>query len=145
MAIFIFMILFNLVSCGMSVATGIEEDRRRQAEHKSALDRAAAIYESNHDKVKGGWVSKKSVVDAKIKEAEIAEKSRGSRSSTGGSAYRLSKSSGSTKKKTYNYDPIDPDDYDIEGYYEEYKDEFEDFDDAYDAFLDDEDAWEYYR
>ncbi len=50
----------------------------------------------------------------------------------------------STTQKSYG-DPIDPDDYDIEGYYEDYKDEFEDFDDAYDAFLDDEDAWEYYR
>ena len=145
MAIFIFMILFNLVSCGMSVASGMEEDRRRQAEHKRELERASAINESNHEKVNGRWVPKKSVVEAKIKEAEIAEKSRSSRSSTGGSTYRSSKSSGSTKKRTYNYDPIDPDDYDIEGYYEDYKDEFEDFDDAYDAFLDDEDAWENYR
>ncbi len=44
----------------------------------------------------------------------------------------------------YYSDPIDPDDYDIEGYYDDYRDEFDDEDDAYDGFLDDEDLWDDY-
>ena len=44
----------------------------------------------------------------------------------------------------YYSDPIDPDDFDIDGYYEDYRDEFDDEDDAWEGFLDDEDAWEDY-
>ena len=39
---------------------------------------------------------------------------------------------------------FDPEDHDIEGYYEDYRDEYDDYDDAYDGFLDDEDAWDDY-
>ena len=39
---------------------------------------------------------------------------------------------------------FDPDDHDIEGYYEDNRDEFDSIDDAYDAFEDDEDAWDDY-
>ena len=46
------------------------------------------------------------------------------------------------------YDPyadaVDPDDHDIEGYYEDNRDIYKDYDDAYDGFLDDEDAWSDY-
>lgn len=53
-----------------------------------------------------------------------------------GSSY--SKSSGS------KYSSFDPDDHDIEAYYEDYQDIYEDYDDAYDGFLDDEDEWDNY-
>ena len=39
---------------------------------------------------------------------------------------------------------FDPDDHDIESYYDDYRDEYDDYDDAYDGFLDDEDAWDDY-
>ncbi len=39
---------------------------------------------------------------------------------------------------------VDPDDHDIEGYYEDNRDIYEDIDEAYDGFEDDEDAWEDY-
>ena len=39
---------------------------------------------------------------------------------------------------------FDPDDHDIEAYYDDYRDEYDDYDDAYDGFLDDEDAWDDY-
>ena len=39
---------------------------------------------------------------------------------------------------------FDPDDHDIEGYYEDNKDEYDDIDDAYDGFEDDEEAWDDY-
>ena len=48
------------------------------------------------------------------------------------------------KKSTSATTEVDPDDHDIEGYYEDNRDIFEDIDEAYDAFEDDEDAWEDY-
>lgn len=56
-------------------------------------------------------------------------------------------SSGTTKQKkdsTSATTEFDPDDHDIDSYYEDNKDEFDDIDDAYDAFEDDEDAWDDY-
>ena len=44
----------------------------------------------------------------------------------------------------YYSDPIDPDMHDIEGYYEDYRDEYDDEDDAWEGFLDDEDLWDDY-
>ena len=49
-----------------------------------------------------------------------------------------------SSKNNYYQDPVEPDDHDLDGYYEDYKDEYEDIDDAWDGFMDDEDAWEDY-
>ena len=49
-----------------------------------------------------------------------------------------SKTSGSSKSS------FDPDDHDIESYYDDYRDEYDDYDDAYDGFLDDDDVWDDY-
>ena len=49
-----------------------------------------------------------------------------------------SKSSGSGESS------FDPDDHDIESYYDDFRDEYDDYDDAYDGFLDDEDVWDDY-
>ena len=49
-----------------------------------------------------------------------------------------SKSFGSSKSS------FDPDDHDIEAYYDDNRDEYDDYDDAYDGFLDDDDAWDDY-
>ena len=38
----------------------------------------------------------------------------------------------------------DPDDYDIEGYYDDFRDEFDDYDDAWDDFEDNEEEWDDY-
>ena len=58
---------------------------------------------------------------------------------TSRSNYRSrSKSSGSGKSS------FDPDDHDIESYYDDFRDEYDDYDDAYDGFLDDEDVWDDY-
>ena len=54
-------------------------------------------------------------------------------------SYR-SKSSGSSSSRS----SFDPDEHDIESYYDDYRDEYDDYDDAYDGFLDDEDAWDDY-
>lgn len=41
-------------------------------------------------------------------------------------------------------DPIDPDDYDIDAYYEDNRDVYDDWDEAWEGFLDDEEAWDDY-
>ncbi len=43
-----------------------------------------------------------------------------------------------------NANEFDPDDHDIEGYYEDHQDEFDDYEDAEDAFEDDPDEWDDY-
>ena len=71
-----------------------------------------------------------------------ASQSRGKSSASGSSSYRrrssVSRSSGSSKSS------FDPDDHDIESYYDDFRDEYDDYDDAYDGFLDDEDVWDDY-
>lgn len=64
----------------------------------------------------------------------------GSKNSGAGNSYGGT----SSKKSTSATTEFDPDDHDIEGYYEDNKDDFESIDDAYDAFEDDEDAWDDY-
>ena len=56
------------------------------------------------------------------------------------------RSSGSTRRKTYNGEEntVDPMDHDIDIYYEDYKEEFEDEDDAWDDFEDNEEYWDDY-
>ena len=49
-----------------------------------------------------------------------------------------------SKKKEQKTTEFDPDDHDIEQYYEDYKDEFEDIDDAYDDFEDNPEYWDDY-
>ena len=49
---------------------------------------------------------------------------------------------GSTSRSSKS--SFDPDDHDIESYYDDYRDEYDDYDDAYDGFCDDEDAWDDY-
>ena len=55
------------------------------------------------------------------------------------STYHRSSSDSSSKRT------IDPDDLDVEGYYEDYKSEFEDVDDAWDDLMDNPDLWEDYE
>ena len=66
------------------------------------------------------------------------------KSSTGSSS--ATKRSGSTKskKKVYNAGPRDIDDVDIESFYEDNRDEFEDFDDAWDYMEDSPEEWDDY-
>ena len=55
-------------------------------------------------------------------------------------------SSTSTRKKksTAATTEVDPDDHDIEAYYDDNRDEYDSFEDAWDGFEDDEDAWDDY-
>ena len=69
-----------------------------------------------------------------------SKKTTGSSSSTKSSSTKKSTSKKSTKKST----TVEPDDHDIDTYYEDYKDEFEDEDDAWDDFEDNDDYWDDY-
>jgi len=62
------------------------------------------------------------------------------RNSTAKSPWVSSLAGGSSKKKT----SFDPDEHDIEAYFEDNRDEYDDYDDAYEGFLDDEGAWDDY-
>ena len=47
-----------------------------------------------------------------------------------------------TKKETTT--EFDPDDHDIEAYYDDNRDEYDSYEDAYEGFLDDESSWDDY-
>ena len=57
-----------------------------------------------------------------------------------GKPYR--KYSGSSGKSSSS--SFDPDDHDIEAYYDDNRDEYDDYDDAYEGFMDDDSAWDDY-
>lgn len=61
------------------------------------------------------------------------------RNSTARSPWTSSRKSFSASNSSF-----DPDDHDIEAYYEDNRDEYYDYDDAYEGFLDDEGAWDDY-
>lgn len=62
----------------------------------------------------------------------------------GGKLQKKDSTTGRKKQSTSATTEFDPDDHDIEAYYEDNRDIFEDYDEAYDAFEDDEDAWDDY-
>lgn len=68
----------------------------------------------------------------------------GSSTSSRHSSSGKSGNSGSGRKSESRRSSFDPDDHDIESYYDDYRDEYDDYDDAYDGFLDDDDAWDDY-
>lgn len=80
----------------------------------------------------------------KVKRKEAAAESAASKKA--GSAQKSSTQTGS-----YHYygsssskRHIDPDDYDIEGYYDDYSDIYDSYEDAYEGFLEDESVWDDY-
>ena len=77
-----------------------------------------------------------------------SNKSSTSKSTTSSSKKNSTSTSKSTSKKSSSGSTstkkIDPDDLDIEGYYEDYKDEFDSIDDAWDDLLDNPDMWDDY-
>ncbi len=76
---------------------------------------------------------------------------KSSSSSSSNNSYNKSSGYSSTGSKknssttsSYNGATVDPSDHDIEAYYEDYRDEFEDEDDAWDDFEDNEEYWDDY-
>ena len=123
-----------LVSCGIAAVETTAKIHAEKMEQQRRAEEAHRIYYSNHKYVDGRWVPNTTPTPSRPSPTVKPN---------GNSSYR--RPSGTTSNKNPSYaDPIDPDDYDIEGYYEDHRDEFDDIDDAYDAFLDDEDAWDDY-
>lgn len=103
------------------------------------------------------WVTD-SHVSLQIDDETLVVKDRGQpyTGTSGGSSSGSGKSSGNNSTKyrggsssrksgsSYAGDPIDPDDYDIEAYYDDNRDVYDDYDEAWEGFLDDEDAWDDY-
>ncbi len=58
--------------------------------------------------------------------------------------YKYGSGRSSSSRSSSRRSSFDPDDHDIESYYDDFRDEYDDYDDAYDGFLDDEDAWDDY-
>lgn len=77
---------------------------------------------------------------SKYKKAQDIKNNSSNRS--GNASKYVDQSKSSPKKK--ESETVDPDDHDIEGYYEDNKNDFSSIDEAYDAFEDDEDAWDDY-
>ena len=64
------------------------------------------------------------------------------RNSTAKSPWVSSRRAGSSSSSSKS--SFDPDDHDIEAYYQDNRDEYDDYDDAYEGFLDDEGVWDDY-
>ena len=78
--------------------------------------------------------------DAKRRE----ERKRKEESGTTEYTYTPKQNSNSYPKKKDSHKDIDPDDQDVESYYQDYKDDFEDEDDAWDDLMDNPDEWDDY-
>jgi len=86
-------------------------------------------------------------VEKKTEATTEKKKEKSSESSVSGSrdaGYSSSYGKTSSKRPASASTEFDPDDHDIESYYEDYEDDYESIDDAYDGFEDDEDAWDDY-
>lgn len=75
--------------------------------------------------------------------ARIRSKSSSPTRKSSSSTRRRSSSTGVTRRPMGG-SSFDPDDHDIEAYYDDNRDEYDDFEDAYEGFLDDDSAWDDY-
>ena len=114
-----------------------KEEAERKAWHYEHIQKGADEYDRNHpngpikyNSIKSNSNSTSNSIDSK--------KSTSTTSSTYKSTTTYKKSV-TTEART-----VDPDDHDIDAYYEDYKDEFEDEDDAWDDFEDNEEYWDDY-
>ena len=79
-----------------------------------------------------------------VKDNRDLEYTNGVMDHSGSTSTNSSSSSSKKKKNQESTTEFDPDDHDIEQYYEDYKEDFEDFDDAYDDFEDNPEYWDDY-
>ena len=80
-------------------------------------------------------------IDELGKELRKQSNSNNTSSNSGNSS---NNNSGSSGRKTESTTAVDPMDHDMDTYYEDFKDEFEDEDDAWDDFEDNEEYWDEY-
>ena len=89
--------------------------------------------------------ARKKVNQMKAKERQKSSASSSRKSSSYGTS-STGKSSSHSSGNSYrpSSSSRDFDQYDIEAYYEDNRDEYDDYDDAYEGFMDDDDAWDDY-
>ena len=82
----------------------------------------------------------------KVNRMEAEERAKSRAASKKLSSNNASSSSSSAKKNSYrpSSSSRDFDNYDIEAYYDDNRDEYDDYDDAYEGFMDDDGAWDDY-
>lgn len=80
----------------------------------------------------------------KAKNSSTTSNSTTTKKVTDNSSFYENSSSPKSKKKVYNVEPRDIDDVDIDSFYEDNMDEFEDYDDAWDYMEDNPEEWDDY-
>ena len=124
----------EIPAVGMSVSeassTKIGSPTRRTVDHGSWSHKKHTYGDLYWDK-DGRQIFKAQYLDSEIKAVWDT------RDSTASSPWRRSRNSYSSRAS-------DPDDHDIESYYEDNRDEYDDYEDAYEGFLDDESEWDNY-
>ncbi len=115
-------------------------------EQKAFIDEKAEMVVNKYNEILPELeeADRKARIEMQKKAEEEAKKAK--KSDTGDSRQKNSENSGykKTGSEKKESSTIDPSDYDIEQYYEDYKDEFEDEDDAWDDFEDNEEYWDDY-
>ena len=130
---------FGLIIMIADISEAIDETKRERAEqdrwYYEHIQKGADEYNRNHSNNTYNY-SSSSKKSSSSSSSTTKNKSIKIKSSTS------SKSSSSKVSSTTK--TVDPMDHDIDAYYEDYKDEFEDEDDAWDDFEDNDEYWDDY-
>ena len=124
----------------------LQEDLKNHADLVYLLD-ADVLWLEDISKQYGIRIDGLAEARKKVNQMKAKERQKSSASSSGkSSSYGTSSSKKSTNSNSYrpSSSSRDFDQYDIEAYYEDNRDEYDDYDDAYEGFMDDDDAWDDY-
>lgn len=124
----------------------LQEDLKNHGDMVYVLD-ADVLWLEDISKQYGIRIDGLAEARKKVNQMKAKERQKSSASSSGkSSSYGTSSSKKSTNSNSYrpSSSSRDFDQYDIEAYYEDNRDEYDDYDDAYEGFMDDDDAWDDY-
>ena len=127
----------------------LQEDLKNHGDMVYVLD-ADVLWLEDISKQYGIRIDGLAEARKKVNQMKVKERQKSSASSSGkSSSYGTSSTGKSSSHSSGNsYRPSsssrDFDQYDIEAYYEDNRDEYDDYDDAYEGFMDDDDAWDDY-
>lgn len=131
---------FGLIIMISDIAEAIDETKKNRAEqdrwYYEHIQKGADEYNRNHP---AGNTSYNSYTVGDKKKSYSTNESKSTSSSSSSKNKKTS-----TKKRATSTKTVDPMDHDIDTYYEDYKDEFEDEDDAWDDFEDNDEYWDDY-
>ena len=124
----------------------LQEDLKNHGDMVYVLD-ADVLWLEDISKQYGIRIDGLAEARKKVNQMKAKERQKSSASSSRkSSSYGTSSSKKSTNSNSYrpSSSSRDFDQYDIEAYYEDNRDEYDDYDDAYEGFMDDDDAWDDY-